>query len=399
MEDTAPAEAIPSSPAAPVPSAPASPPPPVEIEALYDGERRAVHPGVHSAAKEWTRRRKENAEATGITDEVPTDELKYIDGRAPDAEVDAKTAAEDIAKYRAQKAAELLAQMTGEAQPDQQQQPTAEATEQTADPVQQLWDQLPAETKAALEQQTASAREQMAADQQRFVEDWNAAQLARNNYVLGLHALAANARGHNLREFADIQTHADLQRVAQQDPARFQRFQTMNAELGALQTELSRVTAEQQQLQQQQFAQQYSSWAKAQDEAVDRLIPEMRSGDTEALRALQTASREVLNEAGFSDDEMRNAWANGGHFFLRDARVQKVISDAARWRMGQARAKEIAAKAVQPPPVQRPGVSGQRQPHSFDEIEAMRRQLTHSGSLRDAAKLRIAQVAARKRGY
>jgi hypothetical protein len=279
------------------------PPLETEIRATYDGHYKSEHSDASSAAKEWARRKRENQEATGIPDELPVDPIAYIDGRPADATVSADEAAKDLNTYRQQKAAALLAEMTGEAQPgDQQQQPPAEQQQVPADPanvLEQLMSQLPAETRQSLEAQTNAYREQIAADQQRFAEEWNAAQLARNNYILGLHALAANARGHNLQEFADIRTHADLQRVAQQDPARFQRFQQMNQELGQLQTELARVTHEQQGAQQQQFQQQYANWSQQQDQLAEQLIPETRSGDTEALRGTAVREQGCFNRGRF----------------------------------------------------------------------------------------------------
>jgi hypothetical protein len=79
----------------------------------YDGTPRRQHADAHSAARELTRKRREEVEADGVTDDAdPIIELKYTDGRAPDAEVSAKEAAKDINIYRAEKAAQLLAEMT-----------------------------------------------------------------------------------------------------------------------------------------------------------------------------------------------------------------------------------------------------------------------------------------------
>jgi hypothetical protein len=100
-----------------------------------------------------------------------------------------------------------------------------------------------------------------------------------------------------------------------------------------------------------------------------------------------------LTGLGVSDQELKAAWF-GHPIQLRHAIVQRVIADAARFHMGQQRAKEAARKPV--PEVQRPGVSMPRSSYGDRELTVLRDQLGRSGSLRDAAKFRSAQIAQRR---
>jgi hypothetical protein len=182
------------------------PPLETEVRAQYDGEYRESHPDAHSAAKEWGRRRREIAEATGEPTEPIIDELKYIDGRAPDAEVSAKQAADDINTYRAQKAAQLLQEMAGEA-PEQQQ--AAAEQQQPEQPAAVTPQQIAEEFHAKASPQLKAAIEhEIAAIHQQTSQQWQAAENAKENYLTAINALAANAQGINVAEFGDIRTHA-----------------------------------------------------------------------------------------------------------------------------------------------------------------------------------------------
>jgi hypothetical protein len=57
----------------------------------------------------------------------------YTDGRSEDEPVTAKQAADDLNTFRQQRSAELLAEMTGEAQPERQQ-AAPEQSQQQAQP-------------------------------------------------------------------------------------------------------------------------------------------------------------------------------------------------------------------------------------------------------------------------
>ena len=155
-----------------------------------------------------------------------------------------------------------------------------------------------------------------------------------------------------LRNFGDIRTDADVARLAQTDPQKFVALQAHANRWNLLQGEIQKTQAAQQQLYQHQF----KAYAKAQDEIADRLIPELTH--EESKRPLQQAAAAELNDAGFTLDEVRAAYDGGAPFHLRDARVQRVLADAAKWRMSQQRGASINQNRNRIPPVQRPGIAG-----------------------------------------
>ena len=105
---------------------------------------------------------------------------------------------------------------------------------------------------------------------------------------------------------------------------------------------------------------------------------------------------DLLKEAGYSNEELHQAWTGGGTFYLRDARAQKIIADAVRYRLGQQKMKE-AVKAPHPE-VQRPGVRQPQSTYSDQTIASHNKALSSSGNLRDAVALRRAQYAQRRNG-
>jgi hypothetical protein len=357
----------------------------------YDGSYRESHPDAHSAAAELVRKRKEAADAKTAVDALreavadsDIEEVAYQPGREPDENLTPLRASRDIAEFRQTKAeaqkeqaAALLQELAG----SEQQQPAELAQQPQPEPA---------------EQQTPEAAERTAA--QLYAT-------AAENYGMCvsalLHgsqqALADSAQAAN--EFQDLRSPEDFQRLAQTDPARAKRFhdavqrhQDLRQREQALAVELGKVRAQQQQV----AIAQYAQFARAHDRACEELIPEMRpNADPAVRRNLQQASKEILYEAGFSDAELNAAWNNGGSFHLRDARAQKILADAARWRLAQAKAKTASIKPV--PPVQRPGVSGVGPSHAEGELNAISQRLTRSGSIKDATELRKAMLAQRNR--
>jgi hypothetical protein len=392
--DTATTPAAPPDAAVPVYSQPR---PSDTVEALYDGEPRAIHPNPRSAAKELGRQR---AEAGDTEDTDPVIEIAYTDGRPADAEVTVKDAAQDLDTYReetARQARQLLSELTGEPLPDEYQQATAEQQqaayqqqqqlEQPTATPEQIAEEFRAKASPALRQ---AVEQEVAAINQQVTSQYQAATQAKVHYEFALSAIVANLTGTNLQEFADINTQADVATRAQQDPARFARLQQHQDRLGAVQNEIARI----QSANHQARAAQFEAFVQQQDVLADQLIPELKDPDTK--RALQESALQTLHEAGFSDEELGRAWNRGETFHIRDARAQKIIADAAKYRMAQARARTVVAKAA--PPVQRPGVAPPRNARAYAEVEALTRQLDQvsgNNALRIAARLQEAKRAAR----
>jgi hypothetical protein len=358
----------------------------------YDGTPRE-HPDAHSAAKELVRRRKEAESAKTAVDALreavadsDIEEVAYVDGREPDGDISPLKAARDVADWRQTKAAAQKEQLTALLQ---------ELTGGERQPAELAPQPQPEPQPEPAEQQTPEAAERTAA--QLYTT-------AAENYGLCvsalLHgsqqALADSAQAAN--EFKDLRSPEDFQRLAQTDPARAKRFhdavqrhQDLRQREQGLQVELAKVRNQYAQV----AAAQYAEFARAHDKYAEELIPELRNGADQAVRRnLQQASQEILREAGFSDQELVQAWHNGGSFHLRDARAQKILADAARWRLAQAKAKAASIKPV--PAVQRPGVGGVVN-RNEGELAGLRDRVTRTGRLDDAVAWRRAQIQQQRR--
>jgi hypothetical protein len=336
----------------------------------YDGSTRREEHTPHSAARELAfARRKRGLEADGSVPEKITT-VQYQDGRPFDQEVSAAEAARDLSAYRQATAAKLLEELTG-----QQPAPQPEAT-----PAPQP--ELPQYSQAELE---------IAANRQQAQEQAQHAASAAQNYDALLQAQLHQMLGVAAGEFADLKTEADVQRLAQSDPQKFARFMDVDQRFRAVQAELGRIR----QQQAETYAANYRQYAQQHDAEVERHIPELADPKTRAV--IQQAARDVLREVGFTDDELSNNWQHGNSaVLLRDHRVQRVVADAARYRLGQQRAKEALKMPV--PEVVRPGVRGPQVTYHDQMIQAANKELSSTGSLRSATALRRAQYAQRRNG-
>jgi len=100
---------------------------------------------------------------------------------------------------------------------------------------------------------------------------------------------------------------------------------------------------------------------------------------------LRTAVKKTLDDLGFKDDEIKDAWEGRSGVAIRDHRVQLLIRDATLWRQAQAKAKQVTKAPV--PPVQKPGTIRPRGSDNEAAIAAVQKQLeTASG----AAAVRLA---------
>jgi hypothetical protein len=357
----------------PIQRTPGSPDANGSSEFEYDGSTRKETHSAWSAAKKLAFNRKRRGQEADGSDpgDAAVTAVQYIDGRSPDQEVSAAEAAKDLSAYRQQTAQKLLEELTGQAaQPQPEAVPTPE----------------PPQTFSPEQLELASHRQQA----QQHLQH---AQQVSGDYQNLLQAGIAHLTGQGMAEFADIRTQADLTALAEKDPARFSRLMQADQQIRAVQGELARIR----QGQAEAYGHAYRQFAEQHDAAVEKLVPELAPGaDPKAKMLLQQTAADLLKEVGYSDHELRHAWQNGGQFMLRDARAQKIIADAAKWRLSQAKLKE-ALKAPYPE-VQRPGVRMPESSYSDQLIQGHSKALSSSGNLRDAVALRRAQYAQRRSG-
>jgi hypothetical protein len=227
----------------------------------------------------------------------------------------------------------------------------------------------------ATEQRNALAAEQLMAGQ------------VRQQYENALPLLLTELQQQQAGEFADIRTAADVERLAREDWPRLLRWDLQQQKVAAVRQQLSEAQG-------RQFLenlQQFSDFAKRQDELFIEKVPDMV--DKAKAAALRDAAAAVLKDHGFSDAELGQMWQGQSQLSLRDHRLQLVIHDAIQWRDAQQKAKAAATRTF--PPVQRPGVSQPRGAARDAQIQNLTKRLETSGSLKDAAALLRARRAAR----
>jgi hypothetical protein len=101
----------------------------------------------------------------------------------------------------------------------------------------------------------------------------------------------------------------------------------------------------------------------------------------------------MLHDYGLSEQEV--AWQYYNNWAMRSLPAQKLMFDAARWRLSQRANKEKVARPPVPQ-VQKPGVSGERASASEYEFKSLNDKVnrtTGREQIRAAAEL----VAARRR--
>ena len=210
---------------------------------------------------------------------------------------------------------------------------------------------------------------------------------ARQQYEAALPQLLTMLQAQRAGEFADIKTLADVERMAREDWPRYALWDVQQKKIAEVARQLTEVQHHQMLEKQQQF----SEFAKREDDLFKEKVPDM--ADDKKAAELQTRCLATLTGLGFAEAELAHSWNGAKDLSLRDHRVQLLIRDATLWREAQAKAKAAQAKPV--PPVQRPGVAQPKGAAQHAQIENLAQQLDKSSgvkALRTAAKL----VAARR---
>jgi hypothetical protein len=183
----------------------------------------------------------------------------------------------------------------------------------------------------------------VAAEAQRYAQ-------ARDGHIQAIGMLVQHIENGLTNEFSDIRNMDDAAMLAQIDPARYQRWD-------AAQKQRQLAIGQNQQLQEQarvERQQAWDQWSAAQDRAFAQHAG-AEIDDPVRGPKIRQAAFQTLHELGFSEQELSQSW-NAGQ--LRDARVQALVLDAARYRQAKASAAKAAAKPI--PQVQRPGTGRPR---------------------------------------
>jgi hypothetical protein len=229
-------------------------------------------------------------------------------------------------------------------------------------------------------------RQQEAAEKSKALEaERSKAEQARQQYEAALPQLLQTLQQQQAGEFADIKTLADVERLAREDWPRYALWDVQQKKIA----EVGQHLALAQQRQAQERVQQFSEFARREDDLFKEKVPDM--ADAKRAAGLQTACLAALKELGFQETELAQSWHGQRDLSLRDHRVQLLIRDATLWRDAQAKAKAAATRPV--PPVQRPGVSQPKGAAQDVEIQHLTQKLEKTGNLKDAAALLRARRA------
>ena len=310
----------------------------------------------------------DTAAATAVTAEkgghIHQFELNKEDRASPLSHGDSPQEAADRLRTMREQRAQDLANLTEQLsqppseqteQPPQVEQPPPSQPEQPAqpDPVEQLRLQAEAEKTAYQHMRQATAVEfQLQNTAQQLDQQITAKYAAQIQQAGGL-------------------TPEGLANFAKQNPAGFKELaeaQNLYNTCTANIEHCRQVTLLNQQrmteLQQARARNEHAAWAKQQDDLVTKHVPEL--GDPAQAAPLQRATIAMLTDIGLTEPELRALWNGEAKLDLRDARAQRVLADAARWREAQAKAR--VAPKVPLPPVMRPGngeSKAERAAHDF----------------------------------
>jgi hypothetical protein len=261
----------------------------------------------------------------------------------------------------------------------------------------ELFTSLPRETQERIAERERSResdflrRQNEAADKLKgLTAKEQAVDQARQQYEAALPQLLVMLQAQQAGEFADIKTLADVERMAREDWPRYALWDVQQKKIADVARQLSEV----QQRQALEKQQQFSEFARHEDDLFNEKVPDM--ADAKKAAELQTRCLATLTGLGFAEAELAQSWNGQKDLSLRDHRVQLLIRDATLWREAQAKAKAAQARPV--PPVQRPGVAQPKGAAQHAQIETLTHQLDKSSgvkALRTAAKLVAARRTAR----
>ena len=218
-------------------------------------------------------------------------------------------------------------------------------------------------------------------------------ELARQQYENALPILLSNLQTSYGNEFADIQSMADVQKLATEDPIRYTRWDAQQKQIAATQQEIQAA----QQRQASEDRQRLVDFVAAQSKLFEEKAPEFK--DPAVSEKMSRAAKVVLKDTGFTDKELGQLFRGEANLSLHDHRMQLLIRDAVRYREGETARAQAAKKLVDAkkpiPPVQRPGAAGDKGTAHEAKIRTLSTQLNNATSTRQqllaAAALRIEQ--------
>ena len=207
------------------------------------------------------------------------------------------------------------------------------------------------------------------------------AETLRLQYEAAIPQLQQAIKEAKAGEFADIQSQADVERLANEDWPRFARWQAHQMKMDAIERE----SRQAQERQQSEYKARWNEFATKEDAKAAEHVPEL--ADKAKSEQIAKAVAAIGAKHGLSSKDIMAAWNGDAVLPLRHSAMQEVIAKAALYDLAKANAKP-APKAV--PPVHRPGVSKAPTSASDAEIQNLRKAFERKPTPHNAAALRTA---------
>lgn len=254
----------------------------------------------------------------------------------------------------------------------------------------ELFQSLPRETQERIADRERSRDSDFSRRQNEASKAREAAEAERQRYEQALPQLLQAIQVQMQSEFGDLKSLDDVKRLAEEDPFRFNKFQAFKMQLELAHAEVQKASERQA----QEADASFKEWSAQQDAEFIKSAPEYANEKT-ATEARREVVEYLTKVRGVTQDEIGSLWNGKGGISIRNAKVQMIIRDAARYHAGQKAAKAAVPQAAPAP--QRPGTSPAVRPQDAN-VQALQRKLDSATStqsqLRAAAALRAAKRAA-----
>jgi hypothetical protein len=189
-------------------------------------------------------------------------------------------------------------------------------------------------------------------------------------------------------EFGDIKSWEDVQRMANEDPFRYTKWdaQQKQIDLVARETHQAKLRAD------QEFETRRKEWAEQQDAEFKKLNPEFANPET-AEPARKRVMSYLTDVVGVAADSIPALWNGKESVDFRNAKVQRLILDASKYHYGKQKAADAVAQ--RPPPVMRPGNAAPARSGDAN-IQALTQKLDSSRSTMESVRLAAALRSAKR---
>jgi hypothetical protein len=209
---------------------------------------------------------------------------------------------------------------------------------------------------------------------------------ARRSYADAIGATMDVAKVAFFNQFPELaglteaQIPAALQYLSQAAPEKFARIRGMLTQL----EQLGAAQLQEKQVQAMQARESFKAYAKAEDARFDTLVA------GQSKQSLREAAAEIVaaaEEYGIGRAQLMNLFESEP--IMRNAAFQKMMHDAAKYRLAQKAVPKAVPKSV--PQVQKPGVSRPAEPRGSEDVRALAAKFASNPSVKNAAALYAAK--------